>query len=217
MAKPEHPPGPPTTLGNMRELGVQRLKLAEQTQRWAVTMTKVAIRQAVARSPFPRWHFVSFGGREGNESRGVVDLIAIRKDHGTPRKKLKRGDTFQIVLIQVKGGAAAYPTAEDGERLRAVARYHHAHGATDGNASNCYRCEAMQARHDVANVLPALHRSKRHRSIGHDALLQTLHKAWLPIVKPESNMFNLNSAKSLAVTIPPTLRPAPPRVRSLAR
>ena len=121
------------TLGNMRAAAVRkadyakRFKLVGQTQRWAVTMTKVAIRQAVARSPFPRWHFVTFGGRGGSESRGIVDLIAIRKDHGTPRKKLKRGDTFQIVLIQVKGGAAAYPTAEDGERLRAVARYYHAH------------------------------------------------------------------------------------------
>ena len=109
------------------ETYAQRFKLAGQTQRWAVTMTKVAIRQAVTRTPFPRWHFISFGGPGGSESRGIVDLIAIRKDHGTPRKKLKRGDTFQIVLIQVKGGAAAYPTAEDGERLRAVARYHHAH------------------------------------------------------------------------------------------
>jgi hypothetical protein len=25
MAKPEHPPGPPTTLGNMRQLGVHHL------------------------------------------------------------------------------------------------------------------------------------------------------------------------------------------------
>jgi hypothetical protein len=122
------------TLGNMRAVAkrkadyAQRFKLAGQTQRWAVTMAKVAIRQAVTRTPFPRWHFVSFGGREGNEARGVVDLIAISKDHGTPRKKLKRGDTFQIVLIQVKGGAAAHPTAEDGERLRAVARHHHAQG-----------------------------------------------------------------------------------------
>jgi hypothetical protein len=31
-------------------------------------------------------------------------------------------------------------------------------GATDGNASSCYRCEAMQARDDVANMLPAMHR-----------------------------------------------------------
>ena len=33
---------------------------------------------------------------------------------------------FQIILIQVKGGYAAKPTAEDGKRLRAVARCHRA-------------------------------------------------------------------------------------------
>jgi hypothetical protein len=106
----------------------KRFKLAAYTERWAVTMTKVSIRRAVARSPYPRWHFVSFSGPDGGESRGVVDLIAIRKDHGNPRTGTKRGDGFQIILIQVKGGYAAAPTAEDGKRLRIVARYHHACG-----------------------------------------------------------------------------------------
>ena len=105
----------------------ERFRIAAYTEKWAVTMTKVRIRQAVAHAPFPRWHFVSFAGPDGGESRGVVDLIAIRKDHAE-RKGLKRGDTFQIVLIQVKGGYAAKPTAEDGTRLRAVAKLHHAHG-----------------------------------------------------------------------------------------
>ncbi len=105
----------------------KRFEKAEYTEQWAVTMTKVRIRQAVARTPFPRWHFVTFGGPEGGESRGVVDLIAIRKDHSSPLKGTKRGDAFQIVLIQVKGGYAPRPTAEDSKRLRAVARRHHAH------------------------------------------------------------------------------------------
>ena len=105
----------------------ERFRIAAYTEKWAVTMTKVRIRQAVAHAPFPRWHFVSFAGPDGGESRGVVDLIAIRKDHAE-RKGLKRGDTFQIILIQVKGGYAAKPTAEDGMRLRAVAKLHHAHG-----------------------------------------------------------------------------------------
>ncbi len=104
----------------------ERFRTAAYTEKWAVTMTKVRIRQAVAHMPFPRWHFVSFAGPDGGESRGVVDLIAIRKDHALPRKELKRGDTFQIVLIQVKGGYAARPTAEDGQRLRAVAKLHNA-------------------------------------------------------------------------------------------
>ena len=102
----------------------RRFKLAAYTQKWAVTMTKVRIRQAVASTPWPRWHFVSFCGPQGVESRGVVDMIAIRKDHGVPRVGTKRGDALQVILIQVKGGAAAKPTAEDGKRLRIVARHH---------------------------------------------------------------------------------------------
>jgi hypothetical protein len=35
----------------------------------------------------------------------VVDLIAIRKDTSHPSNKiLKRGDLFDVVLIQIKGG-----------------------------------------------------------------------------------------------------------------
>jgi hypothetical protein len=102
----------------------RRFKIAANTEKWAVTMTKVRIRQAVAAAPFPHWHLLTFAGPDGGESRGVVDLIAIRKDHGTPRSGTKRGDCFQIILIQVKGGYAARPTAADAQRLRAVARRH---------------------------------------------------------------------------------------------
>jgi hypothetical protein len=105
----------------------RRFKVAGYTQKWAVTMTKVRIRQAVAETPWPRWHFVSFCGPQGSESRGVVDMIAIRKDHGVPRVGTKRGDALQVILIQIKGGAAAKPTAEDGKRLRLVARHHGAY------------------------------------------------------------------------------------------
>ena len=41
---------------------------------------------------------------------------------------MKRGDALQILLIQVKGGQSAMPTAEDARRLRAVARHHRAKG-----------------------------------------------------------------------------------------
>ena len=98
-------------------------QLAAQTAKWAVTMTKVRIRRAESRAA-PRWHFVTFLGPNGGESRGVVDLIAVRKDHGDPALGTKRGDLLQIVLIQVKGGGAAGPTVEDGKRLRIVARRH---------------------------------------------------------------------------------------------
>jgi hypothetical protein len=102
----------------------RRFKIAAYTEKWAVTMTKVRIRQALAAAPFPRWHLLTFAGLGGGESRGVVDLIAIRKDHGTPCSGTKRGDCFQIILIQVKGGYAARPTPDDAQRLRAVARRH---------------------------------------------------------------------------------------------
>jgi hypothetical protein len=106
----------------------RRFQLAAYTEKWAVTMTKVCIRQAVAAAPFPRWHLLTFAGRDGGESRGVVDLIGIRKDHSDPYPGTKRGDLFQIILIQVKGGFAAKPTAEDGKRLKIVARRHGACG-----------------------------------------------------------------------------------------
>jgi len=102
----------------------RRFKVSRYTAKWAVTMTKVCIRQAVASSPFPRWHLVTFTGHGGQESRGVVDMIAVRKDHGEPCAGTKRGDALQIILIQVKGGYAANPTAEDAKRLRIVGRNH---------------------------------------------------------------------------------------------
>jgi hypothetical protein len=103
---------------------VRRFGVARGTARWAVTMTQVAVRKAIADNPYPRWHFVKFDGKSGGESTGVVDLIAVRKDHGEPVRGTKRGDALQIILIQVKGGSAAKPTAEDAARLRVVARRH---------------------------------------------------------------------------------------------
>jgi hypothetical protein len=79
----------------------------------------------MSRTPFPRWHFVSFTGPGGNEASGIVDLVAIRKDF-KKYEGFKPGDRFQIILIQVKGGHAADPTIPDADRLRAVARYHRA-------------------------------------------------------------------------------------------
>jgi hypothetical protein len=79
----------------------------------------VSIRRVLAKT---RWQLVTFCGKSGGESVGVVDLLAIRKDHGTPTAGTKRGDHLQIILIQVKGGSAAMPTAEDGKRLEVVAK-----------------------------------------------------------------------------------------------
>lgn len=122
----------------------RRFLLAERTEKWAVRMTKVRIRQLVRRKPWPRWHFISFLGKDGGESTGVVDIIAVRKDHGAPRPGTKRGDALQIVLIQVKGGYASRPTAEDAARIRVVARHHRVHAALlatwkKGSAARFYK------------------------------------------------------------------------------
>jgi hypothetical protein len=92
---------------------------AERTARWAVTMAKVRIRQVASRT---RWQLVTFYGKSGAQSVGVVDMVGIRKDHSKPMGAAKRGDALQIILIQVKGGAAARPTKEDAARLRTVAK-----------------------------------------------------------------------------------------------
>ena len=96
-----------------------------RTAGWAVTMTKVRIRQVVSRT---RWQLVTFYGKAGAEPAGVVDVLAIRKDQGAPVGAMRRGDALQIILIQVKGGTAARPTWQDAMRLRAVAKRH---GACD--------------------------------------------------------------------------------------
>jgi|SRR5580704_4104610 hypothetical protein len=98
-------------------------KRASKTAKWAVTMTKVRIRRVLART---RWQLVTFCGVSGGESVGIVDLLAVRKDHRKPRFGVKRGDDLQLILIQVKGGNAAMPTADDVSRLRQVAKRHHA-------------------------------------------------------------------------------------------
>jgi hypothetical protein len=51
---------------------------------------KVGIRQAIADDPRPHWHILSFNGPDEREARGVVDLIAVRKDHGKPLRKRER-------------------------------------------------------------------------------------------------------------------------------
>src|SRR5213592_2085326 len=94
---------------------------AALTARWAVTMAKVRIRRVASRT---RWQLVTFYGKSSGESVGVVDLLAIRKDHGAPLSAIRRGDALQIILIQVKGGNAAKPTPEDAARLRIVAKKH---------------------------------------------------------------------------------------------
>lgn len=95
---------------------------AHATGRWAEIIFR-ALSARVAN----RWKFISFRGHGKAEWRGVVDLLAIRKSTESPRNpRLKRGDLFDIALIQVKGGSSPPPTAEDCRRLREVARIYRA-------------------------------------------------------------------------------------------
>jgi hypothetical protein len=91
---------------------------AHATGRWAeIIFRALSVRVA------SRWKFVSFRGAGKGEWRGVVDVVAIRKSTAQPvGELLKRGDLFDIVLVQIKGGFARGPTANDCLRLREVSR-----------------------------------------------------------------------------------------------
>ena len=99
-------------------------KKALHTAKWARTMTKWLV--TYSRRTGARWNLVDFGGKTKAEARGIVDLIAVRKDHRHDGPGLKRGDLFEIVLIQTKGGSAPRPTADDLARLSRVAKHHRA-------------------------------------------------------------------------------------------
>ena len=93
-------------------------KQAANTDRW----TEILFR-ALSNRVSKRWRFMSFRGAAGGEWRGIVDVVGIRKDTSkSVHHLLKSGDLFDIVLVQMKGGSAASPSATDVRRLRAVAR-----------------------------------------------------------------------------------------------
>ncbi|MCJ7508252.1 MAG: hypothetical protein MUO85_05920 [candidate division Zixibacteria bacterium] len=99
-------------------------KKAKKTGQWAKTMTKWLITYSTKGDK--KWQLVSFEGSKGGESRGIVDFIAIRRDHKSGGKLLKIGDLFEIILIQAKGGSAPMPTPNDILRLSRVRKYYHA-------------------------------------------------------------------------------------------
>jgi hypothetical protein len=109
---------------------------AIHTAKWATTMTKWRIGfqtngkrlGSPTVKPTRRWQLVSFPGPAGRESAGIVDLMAIRKNHARSNSRFKRGDLFEIILIQIKGGGARRPKVDDIKRLRAVAKRYTARG-----------------------------------------------------------------------------------------
>jgi hypothetical protein len=99
-------------------------KKAHHTAKWARIMTKWLV--TFSWRTGASWNLVEFGGKAKSEARGIIDLIAIRKDHRHDGPSLKRGDLFEIILIQTKGGSAPRPTPEDVARLSRVAKHHRA-------------------------------------------------------------------------------------------
>ena len=97
---------------------------ARNTGKMANTLAK-----ALAKRYSYRWQFVDFRGPDGEESGGIVDIVAIRKCGKKPTVKgLKRLDLFDIILIQVKGGSAKSPTDSDIRRLQVVRDEYKAEG-----------------------------------------------------------------------------------------
>jgi hypothetical protein len=92
--------------------------------RWAIRFSTTGKRSGTA--AVKRWQFVAFAGPFGGESRGIVDLVAIRRDHRENEAPFLLGDLFEIVFVQIKGGSAAWPTVNDVLRLKAVQRRYRA-------------------------------------------------------------------------------------------
>jgi len=129
---------------------------AERTWLIATEVTKWQINKIKSR---PKWQLVTFTGREGRESAGIVDIVAMRKNHRSI--KMKRGDPFEIILIQVKGGSGQLPSKNDVKRLELV-------GAT----------------YDVKNIVLSEWRNEEHnfsKLKDYTQLTEVLRKkVWIP-------------------------------------
>lgn len=111
------------------EKALKTAKWAEIMTRWHITFSGRPKPGTGMGARSVKWQLVSFPGPEGRESRGIVDLMAIRKDHKTDNGKVRRGDFFEIILIQIKGGGAGRPTNDDAHRMRAVQKRYRAKAA----------------------------------------------------------------------------------------
>ena len=68
-----------------------------------------------------RWKFQHFRGKKKRDSRGVVDVLAMRRNTADPKKPpLEANDLFEFILVQLKGGEAPMPLQKDLVRLWAV-------------------------------------------------------------------------------------------------
>src|SRR5438876_11953355 len=103
----------------MKNIELSPGQKAKRTGQWAKIMTKWLITYTNAGK---KWQLVSFDGKKGSEATGIVDFMAIRKNHDTNCIKhgkyiFQPGDCFELILFQVKGGDACMPTVRDNLRL----------------------------------------------------------------------------------------------------
>jgi hypothetical protein len=129
---------------------------AHRTAKWARTMTKWHI--TFAGSTKTKWKFVEFGGPAGSESRGIVDILAIRKDHRREDMGIKRGDCFELILIQTKGGGSPWPMKADIDRLSCVAGIYEAKAVVlaewkKGSSFQLYRLDGREWRAATAKEI----------------------------------------------------------------
>ena len=107
------------------EVKARRLEIARKALRTAkCIMTKWMITRSSKGGV--KWQVVAFNGPKGQESYGIVDMIAIRKNHSPSKPEAYRGDLFEIILVQVKGGSAKFPSQTEIDRLLAVKEHHRA-------------------------------------------------------------------------------------------
>jgi hypothetical protein len=104
-------------------LGMTAGQKAAHTRKWRAASDKA---HATARNAktFARyalsksgWRVVSLDARSGHEYKGVVDLVAVKRNSRSP-------DELTIMLVQVKGGNARVTKDEISRLRRAASRLH---------------------------------------------------------------------------------------------
>lgn len=97
---------------------------AHHTAKWARTDDEVA--RHIQSAHGSQMELGGFRGQGEGRSSRYCGPDRDCKDHRHDGPGLKRGDLFDIVLIQTKGGSASRPTPDDLARLSRVARHHRA-------------------------------------------------------------------------------------------
>lgn len=144
---------------------------ALHTAKWARTMTRWLITHSSKGGV--KWRIVEFGGKTGHESKGIVDMIAIRKDHRAIEEG-HVGDLLEIVLIQVKGGSSPFPTGPDIARLNVVKERHRASQIVlaewkKGGAPKCFLLPNMDTPVPASSIFGPLAKGAKAPVLDRDA------------------------------------------------